>query len=349
VAYQETRTSVLDDFSLGSLRSAGRGYALAIGAVLVVGLAFAATSVGRGAFTGAGDSMAQARPGWLVVAGIGFAAALLCSAAAWHSGLHACGAKVGFTQVSARYAVGSLVNAFAPAHLGAVVRLGLLSQTLPGEDRLWRAGGVGGAVAAARALALAALVLVAGAWGKIPLWPAPLLAVGVLVAIAVCARISRRVAGRLASLLQVFRALAASPRAAARLSAWIAVSFSARIGAAVALVAAFAVPSPVWVAFVLVTAIALAGVAPVTPGNFGAGAGAATLALHGTGVGLGTSLAIGVAFQAVETFAGVTLGLAGAATLASPGSRVRRLSLAAAGASAVLVAGVLGVVSVDLV
>jgi uncharacterized membrane protein YbhN (UPF0104 family) len=337
---------VLDDLSLGSLR---RGYVLAIGALLAVGLALASTGAGRGAFSGAGDSLAQASPRWLVVAGIGFAAALLCSAAAWHSGLQACGARAGFTQVSARYAVGSLVNSFAPAHLGGAVRLALLSQTLPGEDRLWRAGGVGGAVAAARALALAALVVVAAGWGKIPLWPAPLLAIGVLVAVVICARVSRRVAGRLGSLLQIFRALAASPRAAARLSAWIAVSFSARIGAAIALAAAFGVPGPVWVAFVLVTAIALAGVAPVTPGNFGAGAGAATLALHGTGVGLSTALAIGVAFQAVETFAAVTLGLAGAATLASPGSRVRRFSLAVAGASAVLVAAVLGVISVELV
>ena len=83
---------------------------------------------------------------------------------------------------------------------------------------------------------------------------------------------------------------------------------------------ALGVPHPIWVAVVLLAAMALAGLLPLTPGNFGAGAGAATLALHGTGVGLGVSLALGVAFQAVETFAGVTLGLAGAAVLAAPGT-----------------------------
>ena len=44
----------------------------------------------------------------------------------------------------------------------------------------------------------------------------------------------------------------------------------------------------------------------------------------------------GIAFQAVETFAGVTLGLAGAAVLAAPGTRVRRWSLVAAATAALL-------------
>jgi hypothetical protein len=95
--------------------------------------------------------------------------------------------------------------------------------------------------------------------------------------------------------------------------------------------------------------MALAGLLPLTPGNFGAGAGAATLALHGTGVGLGVSLALGVAFQAVETFAGVTLGLAGAAVLAAPGTRIRRWSLVAAATAAIMVATALGVASIDFI
>ena len=106
----------------------------------------------------------------------------------------------------------------------------------------------------------------------------------------------------------------------AALFGWIALSCVARIAAAVAIAMALGVPHPIWVAVVLLAAMALAGLLPLTPGNFGAGAGAATLALHGTGVGLGVSLALGVAFQAVETFAGVTLGLAGAAVLAAPGT-----------------------------
>jgi hypothetical protein len=56
-----------------------------------------------------------------------------------------------------------------------------------------------------------------------------------------------------------------------------------------------------------------------------------------------------VAFQAVETFSGTTLGLAGAATLASPTSPVRRWSVAMAGVGCALVATALGIMTVDLV
>ena len=64
---------------------------------------------------------------------------------------------------------------------------------------------------------------------------------------------------------------------------------------------------------------------------------------------LAASLALGVAFQAVETFAGLTLGLGGVAVLAAPGTPARKWSLAAAGAGAVLVAAAVGFTSTDLV
>src|SRR5438093_3215867 len=101
--------------------------------VLLVSLAFA-THGGHGAFTHALAHLGAANRGWLVVASAGLAAALICSAAAWRSGLAVCGAKVGPTEATARYAMGSLVNTVAPAHIGGAVRLGLLAQTLPGPD-----------------------------------------------------------------------------------------------------------------------------------------------------------------------------------------------------------------------
>jgi len=71
--------------------------------------------------------------------------------------------------------------------------------------------------------------------------------------------------------------------------------------------------------------------------------------LHGTGISFATALATGVAFQAVETFSGAILGLVGAATLTSPGSRVRRWSIAMAGAGVVVIAAALGIMTSDLV
>ena len=342
------KAGVLGELDLAS-GWARRRYALGLGALVLAGVALAATRIGRGAFDGAIASLADARPGWLVLAAVAFGAGLLCSAAAWRAGLGACGGGAGYGDVSARYAVGSLVNAVAPAHLGGAVRLGLMSQTLTGEDRVWRAGGIGGVVAAARTLALALLVLAAAAWGRIPLWPAPVLILVVAALVAVGVRLSHRTSGRVGSLLEVFRSFRSCPWRITRVFAWIFVALGWRVAAGTAVVVAMGVGRPLFVALVLLAAFALSGLLPLTPGNFGAGAGMATLALHGAGVAVGPSLATGVAFQAVETFAGVALGIAGATMLAPPDSRVRRWTFAAAGVGVIFVAGVLGVVTVDLV
>jgi uncharacterized membrane protein YbhN (UPF0104 family) len=319
---------------------------VAVVVLVLGGMALAATRVGRGAFDQAVNSLSHARPGWLVAAAACFALGLLSSCAAWQTGLRACGGTACFTQVSARYSIGSLVNALAPAHLGGAVRLGLLSRTLPGEDRLWRAGGISASIAAARTLGLAVVIVGAAAVGNVPLWPAPLLVLVVAIVYVLCRRLGRRATGRLGSFVQVFRhARSAGPA----VLGWIGCACAARVAAAIGIAMAFDVPRPVWVALVLLGAMALSGILPLTPGNFGTGAGAATLALHGAGVQLGSALALGVAFQAVETFAGMTLGLAGAAVLATPGTRTRRWSFAAVGLATVMLATVLGMATADFV
>jgi uncharacterized membrane protein YbhN (UPF0104 family) len=349
VLSEHTGTRFFDELALGQLGSMRRSYAVGVGLLVAAGVAIGMTRFGRGTFSSAAADLARVHPGWIVIAASSFAVGLLASAAGWRVGLRACGGSAGFTQVSARYTIGSLVNSLAPAHLGGAVRLGLLSRTLPGDDRLWRAGGVAGSVAAARTLVLAAMIVPPALVGRVPLWPAPLLALGAVIVLGIGTRLSARTAGRIGSLLQVFRSIARSPREGAALFGWIGCSCVARVAAATAIAMALGVPHPIWVAVVLLAAMALAGVLPLTPGNFGAGAGAATLALHGTGIGLGTALALGLAFQAVETFVGMTLGLTGAAILAAPGTRVRRWSLAASGTAAVLVATVLGFASIDFI
>jgi uncharacterized membrane protein YbhN (UPF0104 family) len=340
----------LGHLDLTDWRPSRRGYVLGAGLLLAGGVAMAATRIGRGAFDSATASLSHARPGWLVVAAAAFTIGLLFSSAAWRTGLRSCGGTAGFGQVAARYAIGSLVNSFSPAHLGGAVRLGLLAQTLPGKERVWRAGGVAGAISLARSLALAALVVTAAAWGRIPLWPAPILISVVVVAVLICARLSSRARGHFGSLLEVFRTLCRCPSTAATLFGWVTLSFTARVAGAAAIAMALGTNGPIWVALVLVTAMALSGLLPLTPGNFGAGAGAVALALHGTGVGLGAAMAIGVSFQAVETFVGITVGLAGVASLAKPASRTRRWSLALVGTAGVVVLAALGAAaSIDLI
>jgi len=349
VSVHERRPVLFDEFRLPSGWCSPRAYAAGFVLLVAAGLALAATRLGRGTVGSALTSLGRAQPGWLVLAAGCFSVGLLCSAAAWRGALRSCGGSACFTDVSARYAVGSLVNALAPAHLGGAVRIGLLAQTLDGKDRLWRAGGVGSAVAAARMLVLVPLIVVAALLSRIPLWPAPIMAALAIGGIVLSLRLGGRIAGRFGSLLQVLRDLASSPREALRLTGWIGLALVTRLGAAAAIAVALGVHRSLWIAVVLVATMSLSGLLPVTPGNLGAGAGAATLALHGSGIGLGTSLAIGVAFQAVETFAGATLGLAGAATLASPASPVRRWSMAMAGVGCVLVAAAVGIMTGDLV
>ena len=349
MSVQERGAGLLDELRLPRGWCSPRAYAVAFAFLLAAGLALGVTRVGRGTLAKALDSLAGAHPGWLALAACLFGLGLLCSASAWRAGLRSCGGKSTFSDVSARYAVGSLVNAVAPAHLGGAVRMGLFAQTLDGTDRLWRAGGVASFVAAARTLVLAGLVVVAALWSRVPLWPAPIMAAVAISGVFVCFRLGGRLAGRLGSLLQVFRSAARCPRTAVRVCGWIGLAFVARLAASAAVAVSLGVPRPFWVAVVLVATMSLAGLFPLTPGNFGAGAGAVALALHGSGIALGTALATGVAFQAVETLAGATLGLAGAATLASPTSPLRRWSIAMAGVGCVVVAAAVGIMTIEVV
>jgi uncharacterized membrane protein YbhN (UPF0104 family) len=324
-----------------SLRSSVLGLA-----VSALGLAaLAATHVGGGSVTQALSVLGDARPGWLLVAGAAFGAGLLCGAAAWRSGLRACGGESAYRDVAARYTIGSLVNSLAPAGVGGAVRIGLLSRTLPGDDPVWRACGIASAIGFARSLGLAGIVLAAAAIGGMPLWPAPLIAVLVSAILALGVRLSTRVAGRVGAVLQVFR----SPRVAVDICGWIACAWGLRVLATVAVVAALGIGNAFPVAVLLVAAVALAGLLPLTPGNFGMGAGAATLALHGTGVGTGTALALGLALQTVETFTGIAAGLVGATFVSAPGTRIRRWSVASVTVMAVVMAAMVGMASADLV
>jgi uncharacterized membrane protein YbhN (UPF0104 family) len=289
-------------------------------------------------------TLGSAAPSWILAGGLCFVVSLLCSAAGWSVGLRACGGRAPFHQVAGRFATGSLVNALAPAQLGGAVRIALLSRTLTGEDRVLRAGGVSVVLGLARAAALAMLVVTAAAAGRIPVWPAPLLGLVAAGAFVAARRGGPHLGRRLRSGLGVF----GRARSCGTASVWIAGSFAARLAGAVTVANAFGVSRPLSVAIVLVWAVAVAGIVPLTPGNLGVGAGAASVALHGLGVEMGTALAIGVAFQALETLAGVTLGVAGAAVIAAPGTRTRRLATAAA-VVGVLAAATLGAAVVDLV
>jgi uncharacterized membrane protein YbhN (UPF0104 family) len=159
------------------------------------------------------SSLSDARPNWLVLAGAGFVAGFVCTVQSWRAALAAAGGRISPPQAGAGLAVGSLVNAFAPAKLGDAVKVGLCSRAIDGPGRLWTAGGVYAALAAARSLTLAGLLVAASATGALPLWPvfALLAAVGALAVAA--RRTSRwRTHQRIARLAAGFASLERSPR-----------------------------------------------------------------------------------------------------------------------------------------
>ncbi len=289
------------------------------------------------------ESAEQARPLWLVAAAAGFTGGLVASAGAWRSAIRACGGRTGIVDACARYGVGSLVNSLTPARIGDAVRVGAYSRLLPGEHPFWAAGGAWAAISVAQlgwfALVASAAALVAG---QSPL-PAAALGAAMAVSALLMATLGRRVAlRRLAELLAVVRSMRAQPALARTLLAWTGAATLLRLGAAVSVALAFALPSPLVAALLTAAVIGIVSGFPLTPGNVGVTSGAIALALHGEGVALPTAIAAGVAYHAVETAVGLSFGGASALLLGSMTAPAlsRRLVLSGCAAAACLVVAI---------
>jgi uncharacterized membrane protein YbhN (UPF0104 family) len=296
-------------------------------------------------------ALAHGSPRWLALAVAGFAAAFLCTVCAWRAAFAAAGGRIAPLEASARLGIGCLVNAVAPAKLGDAVKVALCSQAIEGRGKLWTGGGVYAALAAARSLPLAAVVVAASATGALPLWPVFALC-GIAAVVALTARLSSRVRSHphLARLLSGMGALVRSPRAAATVIGWSAAVQVARLLAAAAAVRALGLPHPALAALVIVPALDLAGVFPLTPGSIGVGSGAVAMVLASRGIGVTQALGVGVALQAIETFVSFCSGGLGALYLARGSDSVRRWALRGAVlASSLAAAAALGMVWLDIV
>lgn len=314
-----------------------RGALAGAAGLLLAAAVFAAAPVLRtGKLGDAVDHLATASPWWLWLGATSLAASLVCMGSAWCAGLRSCGGSTDVWDSTARYATGSLVNAVAPAGFGGAVRTALFARVLPGEDRIWRTGGIAAAMAAARALVLTPLVVAAAVIAGLTLKPALILVGAVLLAVGVAFAVrSRTPKHHAAHVFDVFRALGNAPREAGRLAAWVAFTFLGRLAAAACVAAAVGVHSPFRAALVAVPAIALANVLPLTPGNVGVASGAVALALAATGMDGGTAIAVGIAIHALETLVGIAAGAASALYLARPPAWSLRVG-AAAGSLALL-------------
>ncbi|HEX6701518.1 MAG TPA: lysylphosphatidylglycerol synthase transmembrane domain-containing protein [Gaiellaceae bacterium] len=345
----------LSELQLGSrLRRRGIALAGALCAVLL-GVAALPQLLGpevRRAFAG----LEQAQPVWLWFAAACFVAALAFNACAWRATVLLCGGRIGRLAALACYGIGSLVNAAVPARVGDAVRIALFSRAFDADERgerLWISGGVFSAIGAARALCLGSLVLVAAAAGALPLWPVLVLGGLVLAAAAAIFVARRRTAERAAAhVLDAFRALGREPGRGAWTVFWIALATTARLVGVAAIVSALGVHSPLMAAVIIVPALDVAGIVPLTPGNVGIASGTVAMALQARGIGLTEALTAAIALHAVETAASIGIGGAGILFLTrfrSPAARFRVVAVAGAAASIALVWAFSATVLVDLV
>ena len=132
--------------------------------------------------------------------------------------------------------------------------------------------------------------------------------------------------------------MTAKPGAALELCAWLVVSTAAKVLAAACAGAALGLHHPLAAALVIVPALELAALFPVTPGNIGLTSAAVTIALRGQGVPLAAALGTGIALHAVETFVGLACGGACALSFA-PRPSPRVVWVLGGAAAAALLAG----------
>ena len=283
----------------------------------LLGLLCTSPSLLGGRVGDAVQGLEAARPAWLWLAALAFAGTSACGALAWRAALLAGGTRLRASDATARYCVGSGVNAVAPAHLGSALRVALFGRVTNGG--CWAVGGAAAAVGVTRVVWLGGLIAAGCASGVLPAWPLVAIA-AIVAAAAAAATLSRRVRLplRVQQALGALQGLARSPRDLAIVAGWALAGAVVKIAAAAAVVAALGIDNPLRAALVVVPAVELAAVLPITPGNVGVASAAVAFALGAQGVASDLALSAGVAFGAVELLAGMAVGVAGALALSGP-------------------------------
>lgn len=281
-------------------------------AALGIGAYFSRHALGK-----AVDAVQSANPNWLWLAALTFFGATVAAAGSWCEAVGLAGGETTLIDSCFRYGAGSLVNTFVPFRAGDAVRIALFSRRIPHARRVRATAGSFAAIGAARAVVLTALVTAGALAGAIPLWPLGILAGLIAAAVAASYLARRHDAGHF---LDAFKAL--DRRTAPRLIAWMTASTVCRYLAAAAICASLGIHQAFAAAIVILPALDLAMLFPVTPGNVGLTSGAIAVALEAHGVAFHAGLAAGIAFHAVETAVGLLFGLAAAIWFA-PAIRAR--------------------------
>src|SRR5947209_5217509 len=110
---------------------------------------------------------------------------------------------------------------------------------------------------------------------------------------------------------------------------------------ATALAAAIGFHRPLVAALLIIPALDVSGLLPLTPENIGIASAAIAIAFQAHGVSFNRGLAAGITLQALETAVGLTIGIASVLWLAPHPRPARRIALAGAVVASALGAAVL--------
>jgi uncharacterized membrane protein YbhN (UPF0104 family) len=265
------------------------------------------------------DELRTASPAWLWGAVVLLALMHTATGLAWRAALGACGTTTSSADAVGRYSIGSAVNAITPLRVGSALRVALFARLVHSRGACWQVGGAALAAGAVRGAWFTALVAVAALTGAIPWWPALVFASVALTA-AVAALVSRRIdiRRRIGRSLDAFRELGRNPRALAALALSTGLALTAKVGAAAAVAGAVGIESPLVAGLLVIPAVELAAILPLTPGNVGVASAAVAFALEAHGVPAEAALAAGIAWGAVEPVAALAMGGLGALGLFGP-------------------------------
>ena len=175
---------------------------------------------------------------------------------------------------------------------------------------------VAGAVAGVGAVRWAALLPV-GIAGAISAHASPLAFAGAALALAPLPAVwllARRGSKRAIAVLTPLRTARRTTYAVT--FGWVVGTLAARCAAVTTACFALGIAHPLTTALLVVPALEIAGIVPLTPANVGVAGSAAAMALHTHGTSMHAALAAGFILHAVETCAGVAFGAASALVLA---------------------------------
>lgn len=290
--------------------SLGRSRKLLALAILVgtaAGFALVARQMGSGVVE------AATTPNWVYLAGAFVAWALIqpLRALVWALTLRQ---PVEFRAIYAASAVGSFFDTFLPARLGEVSKLGILRVAAgPSWPGLPTAGGsllckhLLDGIGFALVGAAAAFFLPIPAWGRAVLVATALLAAA---AMACAGSVHKRIGHRLPVSLDTFLARATAPRDVLIRAGSVAVAtWLVKWAAVFCLLQAVGVKASLGVAMLYLLMTALAGVAPILPGNVGLYQGAAVGALAVTGQAGANAVAASLLAPAVGAVAAAAMAL----------------------------------------